>query len=366
MSLINQYTRGVLLAALCLTLIACSGGSNSRIDYKEAKTLPDLDVPPDLATPVDTGVDNLPGSSGDAATTTGGGGGRVLPVGEGIRVAHDGSLRWLVIDSEAERLWPRLRQFWASLGLELKRDEPQLGIMESEWAENRADAPGGFLTGLVKSVFKNAYSADTRDKYRIRLEPREDGRTELFLTHYGLKEVVAGQTVEGFVDTAWQVRPSDPELANELLNRLVLFLGGTEQTAEAARQPETEAALERVERARLEGDLLVLDEGFSRAWRLTGLALDRIGLVVEDRNRSAGLYYVSRIDQLKDADSDEQGWFDGLFSDEASEETQAQQWQIAIDGGRSRSRIRVYDENGDEAPEPVRRSILERLQESLR
>lgn len=351
--------RPALLVACCLSLVACSGGgSNSRIDYKEAKTLPPLEVPPALGAPIDSGVENIPELGPATAQADGS---RILPAADGIRIARDGSTRWLVIDTPAGELWPKLRQFWASLGLEVKRDEPALGIMETQWAENRADAPGGFLTGLIKSVFKNAYSADTRDKYRIRLEPGEEGQTELFLTHYGLKEVVAAQTDE-IVETAWHVRPSDPELANEVLNRLILYLGGSEQTAKAVLADAPETATSRV---RLEGDSLVLEESFSRAWRLTGLALDRIGLVVQDRNRSAGIYYVSRIDLLADAGVKEESWFGSLFDDEADKQAADTQWQVQLDGGETRSRIRLRNEQGGEVPAEVSQRLLQKLQEAL-
>ena len=37
---------------------------------------------------------------------------------------------------------------------------------------------------------------------------------------------------------------------------------------------------------------LALDVGFSQAWRRTGLAIDRAGFTVEDRDRSRGLFFV--------------------------------------------------------------------------
>lgn len=358
-----SHARGLLLTLCFLSLAACSGGSNSRIDYKEAKTLPSLEVPPELSAPVDTGVVNVP-QRGAVAGAPGTTGTRILPMGEGVRIARDGSTRWLVVDQTPEALWPRLHDFWATLGLEVKLDAPGIAIMETEWAENRADAPGGFLTGLVKKVFKNAYSADTRDKYRLRLEPRDDGRSELFITHYGLKEVVAGQTVEGFVETAWQVRPSDPELTNEILNRLILHLGGSEEAARAALEPGAE---QQPPRSRIVDDVIVLEEGFSRAWRLTGLALDRIGLVVDDRNRSEGIFYVSRVNQLEDAGvGDSGGWFGGLFSSDDAQAKRLEKVEVHLSGDDTASRIRLRDGQGSALTSEQALPILQRLQESLR
>lgn len=358
-----SHTRGLLLTLCCLSLAACSGGSNSRIDYKEAKTLPSLEVPPDLSTPIDTGVENVP-QQGAVAGVPGTTGTRVLPMGEGVRIARDGSTRWLVVDAAPQALWPRLRDFWATLGLEVKLDAPGIAIMETEWAENRADAPGGFLTGLVKKVFKNAYSADTRDKYRLRLEPRDDGGSELFITHYGLKEVVAAQASDGIVETVWQVRPSDPELANEILNRLILHLGGSEELARTVLEPTAE---QRPPRSRIVDDVIVLEEGFSRAWRLTGLALDRIGLVVDDRNRSEGIFYVSRVNQLEDAGVGESGgWFGGLFSSDDAQAKRLEKVEVHLSGDDTTSRIRLRDEQGVALTSEQALPILQRLQESLR
>lgn len=355
-----KSARVALLVISSLSLLACSGGSTSRIDYKEAKTLPSLDVPPSLTVPVDTGTTDVPSVVDSSGSTQGG----ILPLAAGMEIGHDGNIRWLRLDAEPERLWPRLRQFWPTLGLELSTDAPGIGIMETAWAENRADAPGGFLTGMVKKVFKNAYSADTRDKYRLRIEPLPTGGSEIYISHYGLKQIVAGQTVEGFVDTAWEVRPSDTELANEILNRLVLFLGGDRNVAEQAREASTEIA--ESPRARIVEEQLLLDEGFNRAWRLTGLALDRIGLVVTDRNRSAGIYYVSEVDQLRDAEGDEkEGWFSSLFGSDKPEESRPASFEVHLSGDDTRSRILLRDEQGGLLTREQAVPILKRLQETL-
>jgi outer membrane protein assembly factor BamC len=349
---VNVY-RLPLLAAICLALFACSGGAtNGRIDYEGAKTLPPLDVPPDLSTPVDTGTENIPEVNSVASIE-----GRKLLRGKGIRIARDGSTRWLVIDASTAKLWPQLRKFWSTIGLKLVEDEPKVGIMETEWGENRADAPSGYIADMVKKVFKNAYSADTRDKYRLRVEPTGKNRTELFITHYGMKEVVVGQ-VEGFSETTWKYRPSDPELENEILNRLVLFLGGDKSVAKAVLQSQPKKADSRTE---LKGSTLILKENFSRSWRLVGLALDRIGLVVEDRNHSKGLYYISRVESILAAKN--KNWLSSLFSSEPDKADQ-KQWQLKISGKESTT-IRVLDEQGKPVDEKLAVPLLQRLQESL-
>lgn len=348
--IVNVY-RLPLLAVIFFTLTACSGGaSNGRIDYEGAKTLPPLDVPPDLSTPVDTGGENIPEINSVATEQ-----GRKLLSGKGIRIKRDGSTRWLVIDASTAKLWPQLRKFWDTIGLQLAEDAPRLGIMETVWGENRADKPRGFIADMVRKVFKNAYAADTRDKYRIRLEPIGNNRTELFITHYGMTNVVISET-EGFAQTAWKARPSDPELENEVLNRLVLFLGGDESVANAAldSQPKKDS------RSTIKGSTLVIQENFGRSWRLVGLALDRVGLVVEDRNRSEGLYYISRVESLQAAQ--DKGWLSSLFSGEG--DVDGKQWRLQISGKESAT-VRVLDENGKPVDAKLAVPLLRRLQESL-
>lgn len=341
--------------ALFLSLAACSGGSNSRLDYKEGDHLVTLDMPPGLVAPVNTGEQELPSRSGEDNR------GGVLPHMERIRIAHDGLDRWLVVDSAPEVLWPRLQSFWATLGLEIQQDHAEIGIMETAWAENRADAPGGGIAGWIRSILPNVYSADTRDKYRLRLERSESGGSEVYVTHYGLKEVVIpSNDVLGGGDTRWQVRPSDRELSNEVLNRLVLYLGGSEGVAEQARAVASQTA----PRARIEGDLLVIDEGFARSWRRTGIALDSIGLVVEDRDRSQGIYYVSQVDLLPKQEG--KGWFSSLFSSDEKGDEAPKQLQVRLHGDEERTELTILNMDGTPRQDELAGEMLKRLQQELK
>lgn len=362
--MLKMTKQAAFVAAFCLILAACSGGSsNSRIDYTEAKPLPALEVPPDLTAPANTGVDNIPQVEGEEeGFVTDASGQRVLSRPEGIHIEHDGSERWLRIDTPASALWPKLREFWQSIGLGLVADQPEIGIMETDWAENHADAPKGYLASLVQKVFKNAYEAGTRDKYRLRAEPNKDGSTDIFITHYGLKQVVAGENEAG-IETTWEVRPSDPELANEVMNRLVLFLGGDKTTAKAVLAKQEEQA---PPRATLQGENVLVSEGFSRTWRRTGIALDKLGLVVDDRNRSEGIYYISKIDLLKGVEKEGGNWFSSLFSSEEEKKKDTLKRQIQVQGDEQQTRITVLDNNGAPDHSKIGQKILQRLQEELK
>jgi len=295
-----------------------------KIDYREAREEPTLEVPPDLtSSSIDDGliIPDIGAASGSASISdynrerqgrqtlrTA----AVLPKQDDIRLAKDNNSRWLVIKGSVQQVWPRLREFFLQNGFLIKREDPRIGIIETDWAENRADIPQDFITRNISNFFESIYSAATRDKYRIRLEEgTEAGTTELYLTHRGAEEVVDQATN---TSTIWKPRKSDPELEVEMLRRITVFFGVEENKARnlfASRK-------NRVERAQLRRDgtglaSLNVKEDFARAWRRTGLALDRVGFTVEDRDRSRGLYYVRYIDPLKDSNAKkEKGILDKL------------------------------------------------------
>lgn len=362
--MLNKTPRAALMtAAVCLMLTACSGGTrNSRLDYNESKPLPSLEVPPDLTAPENKGLEDIPQVPGVSDTGGNASGFQVLPQGEGIHIEHDGAQRWLQVDATATTLWPKLRKFWQTIGLQLVKDQPDVGIMETGWAENHADAPQGFFARMIQKVYKNAYEVGTRDKYRLRVENNDDGSTDIFITHYSLKQVVAGEDETGVV-TAWEAGPSKPELANEVMNRLILYLGGSKATAQQVLAKTDEKV---PPRAKLDGNSVVVSEGFARTWRRTGIALDKLGLVVDDRNRSQGIYFVSKIDLLKGVNEEDKGWFSSLFSSGEKPKESDLKRQILIQGDETETRITVLNNNGEPDDSKIATKILQRLQEELK
>ncbi|WP_024301557.1 outer membrane protein assembly factor BamC [Pseudogulbenkiania sp. MAI-1] len=293
--------RSAPAAILLLTglMAGCSTSEplENKLDYKtEApKNINTLEVPPDLTAPQIRNRYELPRSGVaslnelnqaqgplKAATTA-----TAATKVDNIRMERAGSQRWLVAENkQPEELWPVLKAFWQDNGFVIKTEEPQLGIMETDWAENRAKLPNDVIRKFMETVgLGNVYSTSERDKFRIRVEKTAAG-TEVYFSHRGMYEVFVD---EGKSETKWQPRPADPQLEAELLGRFMIRLGQTEEKAkEAIKQtqaPETP-------NSQIVDGKLTVNDGFDRAWRRVGLALDRIGLVVSDRNRSQGIYYV--------------------------------------------------------------------------
>ncbi len=367
----------ILLGVLSLT--ACSTVDKTVEQYKAYKkelsyessveTKP-LDVPPDLTSSIIQDLYRVPGgvaSLKNYETDSGAGGviasaNDVLPKQEEIRVVGDGHQRWLVIQATPEQLWSKLREFWLKNGFLIEREDPRVGIMETDWAENRAEIAEGPIRGLLSKALDAIYSTGTRDKFRIRLERGDqDGVTELFLSHRRMEEVASG---ESFV---WQPHPAMPELEAELLIRIMSFLG-----MEAARANTALAGLEGrgvVERARIvdtaDGEKFVLvKEGFPRTWRRTGHALDRVGFTVEDRNRSKGLYYVRYIDPFKD--NEQEGILDKLKFWDGDDQPVEGEYRIHIESRNDISRIVVLNGDGQPDNSATARRILALLHEQLK
>jgi len=287
-----------------------------KVEYKKSKQAEnDLEVPPDLTRSSINDSLMIPGLSGYGTTTfseftskepvAAGSGirGSVIPKIDDIRVKRDGDQRWLVIKAEPDDVWPRVVDFWQESGILMVEQDPSVGVMVTDWLENRADIKSDFITDSVRQFFDGAYSAATRDQYRIRLERgAEEGTVELFLTHRGMQEeIVSGATGDETERSVWVPRGTDHGLEAEMLRRLMAYMGVSDQTARRSLAKKSASASSRsqLHRGRDQVSLSVKEE-FSRAWRLTGVALDRVGFAVEDRNRSQGIYFVRYNDPLKE------------------------------------------------------------------
>ncbi len=352
---------GVLLLGACSTVDKALPDHSA--DYEKSTTVRKLDVPPDLNSSGLGDTMAVPPSASsadyDKAQNTGTATPAVLPKEQNMRIVRDGDKRWLVVNATPAALWERINQFWQTNGFLIKRDNPKIGIIETDWAENRADIPDGPIRKLVSKVFANAYSAATRDKFRVRLERGvKPGTTEIYLTHYGLEEVAKGD------NTMWQARPSDPELEAEMLTRLMVYLGANEKQArkEMAKAPDQAQSRVQLVRGKDGAVSLSLDDGFANAWRITGLALDRVGFTVEDRNRSEGIYYVRYHDPRTEEDK-------SFFSKLAfwrSDKSPEGRYEIRVKQQGSGSTIRVANEKGQPEHSETAERILTLLQEQLK
>ena len=300
---ISRLPLTALAAALALGLAACSTiEEGTKIDYRSAAKGPNLEVPPDLTQLARDSRYALPGAGSVSASEQAAGRtvASATPTAAGsvgdVRIERSGNQRWLVVARPADKLWSPIKDFWKESGFSLTLDQQDLGIMETDWAENRAKIPQDFIRNALGRVLDSLYSTSERDRFRTRLERRADGSTEIYITHRGMEENWASDRKDRLI---WQPRPSDPELEAEFLRRLMVKLGATAEQAKAVGNLPPPKPAARVSQVG-EVPVVQLDEGFDRAWRRVGLSLDRSGFTVEDRDRNQGTYFVRYVDPNPD------------------------------------------------------------------
>ena len=336
------------LVALALSLGACSVLDGDKIDYKSAGKGPTLEVPPDLTQLARDSRYVVPGSSVTASSYQAGQPVSTTPtvasttLGD-VRIERSGTQRWLVVKRTPDKLWEPVREFWQENGFLLTLDQSNLGIMETDWAENRAKIPQDFIRNTLGKLIDSVYSTGERDRFRTRLERTASGDTEIYISHRGMVEIYADAVTKE--RTVWQPRAVDPELETEFLRRLMVKLGATKEQAKTlgvvadASQPTS--------RISTVNNLPVvqMDDGFDRAWRRVGLSLDRTGFTVEDRDRSQGLYFVRYVEP--NPDKKEAGFFGKLFSGSSS--TPPLKYRIAVRSQGESTTVSVLNSSG--APE---------------
>jgi outer membrane protein assembly factor BamC len=370
-----------ITAAVALALAGCSSSMfDSKIDYKSSGQLPPLEIPPDLTAPARDGRFALPESK-QSATLSGyqqerkeqgrPGTAGLLPQVDSVRLERVGAERWLVVQDPPEKVWPVVREFWQERGFNIKNESPEAGVMETDWAENRANLPQDFIRGLLGRYAEQMYSTAERDKFRTRLERTPDGKgTEVYISHRGMQEVYTQSTGsnrgnEG--QTIWQPRPPDPGLEAEFLRRLMVRLGVQEERSKAAAATGPQPNRAEIVKSSDGSQLLQVNEPFDRAWRRVGLALDRVGFTVEDRDRQNGLYFVRYADpegdmQKKDA---ERGLLSRLFGS-SDPKVKPEQYRVQVTQEKESSRVHVLNKDGGAESSSTAQRILALLHEQLK
>ncbi|MCL2345085.1 MAG: outer membrane protein assembly factor BamC [Desulfobulbus sp.] len=368
--------------SLTVTALALAGcgmlPSSSKIDYKSAtKTTSTLEVPPDLSQIAPDDHYLVPEAGGkDSATFSRYNAERapevqarnntLLPEVDKVRVERDGSQRWLAVALPADKLWDTVKDFWQETGFIINVERREAGVMETDWAENRAKIGDDLIRRTFGKLLDSIYSTGERDKFRTRFEPgTAPGTTDIFISHRAMEEVYTSSAKD---ETRWQPRPPDPELEAEMLRRLMVRLGVEEKRAEAQVATAKADSRARLVKANDGAGTLEVDERFDRAWRRVGLALDRVGFTVEDRDRSHGLYFVRYVDpEVDNRKKDSGGWLSKLaFWQSAEPAASKVQYRIHVEEAGQQSKIQVLTSEGGTDRSETAKKILSLLLEQLK
>jgi outer membrane protein assembly factor BamC len=356
------------LPPLCV-VSGCSmlPGMDKEPAYKSASTTKQLEVPPDLSRPemdenyvlpqdqrasakaMEAEEAGKPGTEAEAAA-------EVLPQYPDMRIEHDGPDSWLVVKATPEELWPRLEKFWATQGLTLKRADPKLGVMETDWAERNLGIKGGSIKELFAQtgILSGFQDSGLRDKFYLRLA-RDGDETDIFLSHRGAEEVPINDT-----QTRWVSRPSEPYLVAETAASLMVYLGAKEETAKQMVQEEVEK-LPRSEVVEYDGGPAIKITGDERyIWSRLGNVLDSSGLMVDDQNRKKGIYYITYL-----GDQAEKGFMSKLFGVSSGPLEYETEYQVRLTRVDDVSYATVHDKDGKRLTKDKARDALELISQAF-
>ncbi|SSW65113.1 outer membrane protein assembly factor BamC [Achromobacter agilis] len=367
-----------LSALMSLVLLAgCSEvnqllGNEESVNYKSAVTQrgEPLSIPPDLTQANSDPRYRAPASGsttysqfqqqGEAqasAPKTS----NVLPARTDMRVERDGDLRWLVVDRAPEDVFPRLVDFWTETGFTVASNNPSAGLIETDWAENRAKIPESWLRQALGMILESAWDSGEREKFRTRVE-RVNGHTEIYVSHRQMLEKRVG--ADGG-QVQWQNGKEDPGLNAAMLARMMVYLGSDVdnarklvQQAEAA--PQKPAVQQDV---RAQGASLIVGESFDRAWRRVGVALDGGGFAVDDRDRSSGDYFVRYVDTDTGEKIEQPGFFSRMFS--GDKKAEAPQYRIHLAAAGDQTTVTVLDANGTRDNSATAQRLLSVLKDKM-
>ena len=375
-----RLNRGACAMLAAVLLAGCSWTSGmfkgDTIDYKsqgQAQAAPTLEVPPDLTSPARDDRYAIPGDGARRVATASGEANRagtrpvasgVLPAIKDARIERAGTQRWMVVSAKPEQIWQTIKEFWQENGFVIEIERPESGVMETDWAENRAKIGQDIIRRTVGRFLDGLYSTPERDKFRTRLETSANGDTEIYVSHRGMIEIYK---TEGRDQTVWQPRPADPELEADFLRRLMVRLGTDEGRAKQVLAIGDRPA-ERAKIIRTGTDSVVeMDDSFDRAWRRVGLALDRVGFTVEDRDRSKGLYFVRYADPdagQKKQDTGIMSRVTNIFRSETPKT--AEQYQVQVSDARTATQVAVLSKTGATENSATTQRILGLLHEQLK
>ncbi len=377
METVNRLAPRLVLAVVvaAFTLSGCESltgiAPTKRIEYKSAATGPALELPPDLTTPrYDDRYQVTTATGLAAASSNKTGRSDLLPTNPDAKIVRAGTERWLVVKATPEQAWNTVREFWQESGFVLAIEQSQVGVMETDFAENRAAIPGDFFRRTIGKYLDVFYSTYKQDKFRTRIERgAEPGTVEVFVSHRGMEQVPTAK-IDNVSPAAfvWAVMPPNPDLEAEMLTRLMMKFGAPEAVARTA---VTQAAAA-PDKARVDSNAdgsyrLVVDDQFDRAWRRVGLALDRIGFTVVDRDRSRGVYFVRYGDpDALAAKQNTVGWLEKLKFWKSDEKDKPEQYQIVVAESALTSVVSVQDPGGVPDRTATSAKILGLLKDQLK
>ncbi|KAA0445823.1 MAG: outer membrane protein assembly factor BamC [Candidatus Thioglobus sp.] len=275
-----------------------------NIQYYSNKTVSSLKIPPDLTKPnsenafkiseyvQDVKEDIVDFSNNESKNNVA----NILQ-NTNVKLKRLGQIRWIIVDKKPDEVWNLAKSFFKSHGFAIKKADKNIGVMETDFLENRQEIPDesvGFIRSMLKKAFKARYALPTIDKYRVRIEPADNDKTEVYFTLKSMKEVItdAGGDTE---NTIWQVRDKDELLETEMLYRFMVYLGSDRAKAKVQITKSQDEKKTNVKLLDGVGGYSKLQFSLSRyeTWEYVGWALDQMDIDIGDKDIKEGSFYIN-------------------------------------------------------------------------
>jgi len=359
-----NFPKLFVVGLVSLALTACSSTTSVKIDYRSASTQAPLEVPPDLTKLPSDASENADTYSAYAAErqTAKIGTGTILPDFNNIQLERDGDIRWIRVKKDKKELWVDVKNFLGDIGLSIQSENPATGIIETDWAENRAGygQGSGFFTKLLHSFDDSG----ERDKYRIRMEDDpQSGWYDVYIAHQGLVEKVTSGGGDSVEQTAWTRRPSDPGLEAEMFRLFMVYLG-----VDTKKAGEMLASGIRKARAVLENDAqggtrhILVKASLVRTQKRLETTLDRMGAETVASEDGGSLLTITYL-LPKEEQVNKSGFISRLFQ---GGKRKAGSYRIRINSNGDQTELHLVDKAGKPDTSERARELLEILFDRLK
>lgn len=371
--------RPLPLVTAALLLTACSGGNltdlipDRRPDYRQSRMHSALEIPPDLsAASLDdklTVPDLNPATTAtysayakDNAVRDRRGYIQVLPELQGVRVVENaGELPYLLVNADANTTWQAVTRYWHNNGIRLKVSDPAIGLMETDWLENKADLPSTGVSGLLNDLLGFISDSGKRDRYRIRFAKLADNQTSVTLLYSQAEERAEGNPKEPSGYRWAQTDNDNPELQLEMTRRLALYIDAEMRRAQNIQQSGNQAAARSTLTSISGQPALALAGSYEQAWRNLGIGLDRASFRILSDTYATGTYEVRYEPQADEAKKQGSFWSRMWGGKAAPKGSERPVYQVRLANDQGRNFAIVQTAGGQNAPGKEARAVLETI-----
>ncbi len=265
----------------------------------------------------------------------------------GLEMVSDGERQWLVAERDFPELWEDLTLFFKASGVELEQVDPESRTLITAWLQPRQKEAEGFWDSFVE-FFSFDSTPYLREKFRIQVEDgQKHNQYNLLVDHVRIDTRDEELPATGAIDWTLSDDDDEQELVAAMYDELVNYLSDDEvrfRRSSLFSQNLTSQASYLLTRDGNDFPVLVMQRDFNRAWIAVAEALEKSGLIIEDRNRSLGIFYLNYGED---------------------DEGEPVQYQLKLNRAENGIQVAVQISDDEVAPKAVSDQILESVKENL-